>query len=137
MFNYQMLRQKTIVTQQRRNTSQILGVQTENYYQSTKKKRQPNSKCTEKTIVNRQERNISRIANVQRKVRRTDRSPCKHTIKYRQSSPCKHGKIIDKYFDKIRTTKKSTKFNLQIQCNSRQSTTKLSFKFALQIQRYR
>ena len=64
-------------------------------------------------------------------------SPCKHTIKYRQNSPCKHGKIIDKYIDKIRTMKKSAKSNLQIQCNSRQSTTKISVKFALQMQRYR
>ena len=38
-----------------------------------------------------------------------------------QSSPCKHGKIIDKYIDKIRTMKKSAKFNLLIQCNYRQS----------------
>ena len=82
MFNQQMFRQKAKVTQQRRktitnrqrgNTSQILDVQTENYYQSTKQKRQPNSKCTEKTIVNRQERNISQIADVQRKIRQTDR----------------------------------------------------------------
>ena len=49
----------------------------------------------QKTIINRQRRNVSQIANVQRKVRQTDRSPCKHTVKYRQSSPCKHGKIID------------------------------------------
>ena len=54
MFNFQMLRQKAkvkdqsnikcsdkkaITNRQRRNTSQILDVQTENYYQSTKKKR--------------------------------------------------------------------------------------------------
>ena len=72
----------------------------------------------QKTIINRQRRNVSQIANVQRKVRQNDRSPCKHTVKYRQSSPCKCGKIIDKYIDKIRTTK-STKFTLQMQCNYR------------------
>jgi len=91
----------------------------------------------QKTIINRQRRNISQIANVQRKVSQTDRSPCKHTVKYRQSSPCKHGKILDKYIDKIRTTKKSTKFTLQMQYNYRQSSTKVSSKFALQMQRYR
>ena len=43
-----MFRQEAITNRQRRNTSQILDVQTENYYQSTKKKRQQNSKCSEK-----------------------------------------------------------------------------------------
>ena len=50
----------------------------------------------QKTIINRQRRNVSQIANVQRKVRQTDRSPCKHTLKYRQSSPCKCNATIDK-----------------------------------------
>ena len=66
MFNFQMLRQKAKV------------------------KDQSNIKCSDKkAITNRQRRNVSQIANVHRKVRQTDRSPCKHTVKYRQSSPCK------------------------------------------------
>ena len=75
----------------------------------------------QKTIINRQRRNVSQIANVQRKVRQTDKSPCKHTVKYRQNS---HDEEVDKVHP-ANAMQLSTKFNEN------------TFKFALQMQRYR
>ena len=117
-----MFRQRAIINRQRRNINQIANVQlanaqTESYSHTTKKKHQPNSKCSEKTTVNRQRRNISQIANVQKKVRQTDR-PANTAIYrqiYRQNS---YDEDVDKVrpantaenIDKVRTANISTKF---------------------------